>query len=302
MRVRRLAVTASLAAVALGGAACGGGSSSSPGGSSSSGGSGAGYAMTQVKALPSSPQLDAIKARGKVIVGTKFDQPLFGLKNPTSNKLEGFDTEMGRLLAKRIFGDENKVDYVETVSKNRESFLTNGNVDVVIATYTINDARKMLVGFAGPYYVAGQDIMVKKSDTSIKSVTDLNGKKVSSVQGSTSEKNVRAQAPQATVLLFDTYTAAAEALKDGRVDAESTDNVILLGLVGKNPDDFKLVGSQFTKEPYGIGVKKEDTVFRGFVNDMLDESYKNGDWKKAYAKTAGTVDKSNPTPPALDRY
>ncbi|GAC1327446.1 MAG: glutamate ABC transporter substrate-binding protein [Mycobacteriales bacterium] len=303
MRVRRLAVASSLAAVALTAAACGGGSSSSPGASSSKDtGGGAGYAMTQVKTLPSSPQLDAIKARGKLIVGTKFDQPLFGLKNPTSSKLEGFDTEMGRLLAKRIFGDESKVDYVETVSKNREAFLTNSNVDVVIATYTINDARKMLVGFAGPYYVAGQDIMVKKSNTAIKSVTDLNGKKVSSVQGSTSEKNVRAQAPQATVLLFDTYAAAAEALKDGRVDAESTDNVILLGLVDKNPDDFKLVGNTFTKEPYGIGVKKEDTVFRGFVNDMLDESYKNGDWKKAYAKTAGKVDKSNPSPPALDRY
>ena len=302
MRVRRLAVASSLAAVALLAAACGGASSSSPGGSSKDSGSAAGYAMTQVKTLPSSPQLDAIKARGKLIVGTKFDQPLFGLKNPTSNKVEGFDTEMGRLLAKRIFGDENKVDYVETVSKNREAFLTNGNVDVVIATYTINDARKMLVGFAGPYYVAGQDIMVKKDNTTIKGVTDLNGKKVSSVQGSTSEKNVKAQAPQATVLLFDTYTAAAEALKDGRVDAESTDNVILVGLVSKSPDDFKLVGNTFTKEPYGIGVKKEDTVFRGFVNDMLDESYKNGDWKKAYAKTAGTVDKSNPNPPALDRY
>jgi len=301
MRVRRLAVTATLAAVALTGAACGGGSSSSPG-SSGSGTAGGGYAMTQVKSLPSSPQLDAIKARGKLIVGTKFDQPLFGLKNPTSNKLEGFDTEMGRLLAKRIFGDENKVDFVETVSKNRETFITQGNVDVVIATYTINDARKMLVGFAGPYYVAGQDIMVKKSDTAIKGVADLNSKKVSSVQGSTSEKNVRAQAPMANVLLFDTYTAAAEALKDGRVDAESTDNVILLGLVQKNPDDFKLVGNQFTKEPYGIGTKKDDTVFRGFVNDMLDESYKNGDWKKAYAKTAGTIDKSNPNPPAVDRY
>lgn len=298
---RRLPVLVATAALAMGTAACGGGTSSSGGGLGASA-KPAGYAMTQATNIPASPTLDAIKSRGKIVIGTKFDQPLFGLKNPVTGNIDGFDAELSRLLAKRVLGDDKKIDFVETVSKNREDFIEQGKVDAVIATYTINDARKQRVGFAGPYYLAGQDIMVKKDNTTIKSVTDLNGKKVSSVQGSTSEQNIKSKAPQAQVLLFDTYTTAAEALRDGRVDAESTDNVILLGLVDKNPDAFKLVGAPFTQEPYGIGLKKADTVFRNFVNDTLAEAEKNGDWQKAYAATAGKVDPKPPTPPAIDRY
>jgi len=298
---RRLSVLVATAALAMGTAACGGGTSSSGGGLAASA-KPAGYAMTQATNIPASPTLDAIKSRGKIVIGTKFDQPLFGLKNPVTGNIDGFDAELSRLLAKRVLGDDKKIDFVETVSKNREDFIEQGKVDAVIATYTINDARKQRVGFAGPYYLAGQDIMVKKDNTTIKSVTDLNGKKVSSVQGSTSEQNIKSKAPQAQVLLFDTYTTASEALRDGRVDAESTDNVILLGLVDKNPDAFKLVGAPFTQEPYGIGLKKADTVFRNFVNDTLAEAEKNGDWQKAYAATAGKVDPKPPTPPAIDRY
>lgn len=298
---RRLPVLVATAALAMGTAACGGGTSSSGGGLGASA-KPAGYAMTQATNIPASPTLDAIKSRGKIVIGTKFDQPLFGLKNPVTGNIDGFDAELSRLLAKRVLGDDKKIDFVETVSKNREDFIEQGKVDAVIATSTINDARKQRVGFAGPYYLAGQDIMVKKDNTTIKSVTDLNGKKVSSVQGSTSEQNIKSKAPQAQVLLFDTYTTAAEALRDGRVDAESTDNVILLGLVDKNPDAFKLVGAPFTQEPYGIGLKKADTVFRNFVNDTLAEAEKNGDWQKAYAATAGKVDPKPPTPPAIDRY
>ena len=298
---RRLSVLVATAALAMSTAACGGGTSSSGGGLAASA-KPAGYAMTQATNIPASPTLDAIKSRGKIVIGTKFDQPLFGLKNPVTGNIDGFDAELSRLLAKRVLGDDKKIDFVETVSKNREDFIEQGKVDAVIATYTINDARKQRVGFAGPYYLAGQDIMVKKDNTTIKSVTDLNGKKVSSVQGSTSEQNIKSKAPQAQVLLFDTYTTAGEALRDGRVDAESTDNVILLGLVDKNPDAFKLVGAPFTQEPYGIGLKKDDTVFRNFVNDTLAEAEKNGDWQKAYAATAGKVDPKPPTPPAIDRY
>lgn len=303
MRVRRrlrlLPGLVAIVALALGVAACGGGGT---GKSLGSGASPGGYAIAQATTLPASPTLDRIKARGRIIVGTKFDQPLFGLKNPVTNRVEGFDTEIARIVAKRLFGDENKVEFTEAVSKIREDVIEQGTVDAVIATYTINDARKQRVGFAGPYYLAGQDIMVRKDNTTIKGVTDLNGKKVSSVSGSTSEKNVKEQAPQAQVLLFDTYTTAAEALRDGRVDAESTDNVILLGLIDKNPDAFKLVGKPFTQEPYGIGVRKDDPVFRNFLNDTLELAYRNGDWKKAYESTAGRVDPTTPSPPPVNRY
>jgi glutamate transport system substrate-binding protein len=249
-----------------------------------------------------------IKERGKMVVGTKFDQPLFGLKNPLNGQIEGFDVEIAKLMAQGIFGGTleeaaKKVEFIETVSKVREPSITEAKVDIVVATYTINDARKAQVDFAGPYYTAGQDIMVKKSDTAIKSVTDLNGKKVCSVQGSTSITNVQKSAPQADLSIsFDSYSKCAEALKDGRVQAVTTDDTILVGLVKDNPNDFRLVGSTFTKEPYGIGLKKGDEAFRTYLNDRIELIVKNGEWAKAWERTVGTAGIPTPPAPTVDRY
>lgn len=250
----------------------------------------------------------ALQSKGKIVVGTKFDQPLFGQKNPLNGNVEGFDVEIAKLMAQGIFGGTleeagKKVEFIETVSKVREPSITDGKVDMVVATYTINDTRKQVVDFAGPYYLAGQDIMVKKDNTSVNSVSDLNGKKVCSVQGSTSIKNVAAQAPQADLSIsFDTYSKCAEALKDGRVDAVTTDDVILVGLINDNKDLFKLVGKTFTKEPYGIGMKKGDQAFRDFLNDRIKAIVDNGEWEKAYERTVGKAGVPTPTPPPIDRY
>jgi glutamate transport system substrate-binding protein len=250
--------------------------------------------------------MDAIQKRGKLVVGTKFDQPLFGLKDPTTGKVEGFDADIAREMAKGIFGAANvdaKVDFVETVSKNREPYIADGKVDIVVATYTINATRKQVVDFAGPYFLAHEDIMVKKADTSIKSVTDLNGKKVCSVQGSTSIKNLMAKAPQAdTSITFDVYSKCAEALGDGRVQAVVTDNAILAGLVSQSNGTFKVVNAPFSDEPYGIGLKKGDTAFRTFLNDRLQTIEQDGTWKKLFTATVGTVGVEVPTPPQPDRY
>ncbi|HEX4979009.1 MAG TPA: glutamate ABC transporter substrate-binding protein [Acidimicrobiales bacterium] len=249
-----------------------------------------------------------LQEAGKITVGTKFDQPLFGLKDPVSGEVEGFDVEIAKLVAQHIFGGSleeaaEKIEFVETVSANREAFIEEGRVDMVVATYTINDARKQRVDFAGPYYVAGQDIMVKKGDTSIKSVTDLNGKKVCSVLGSTSIKNVQEKAPQADVSTsFDKYSLCAEALADGRVQAVTTDDIILLGLVAERPDDFQVVGETFTTEPYGIGIKKGDDDFRDFLNDVLEEIYESGEWEEAFDRTVGESGEEAPEPPEVDRY
>jgi glutamate transport system substrate-binding protein len=249
-----------------------------------------------------------LQAAGRIKVGTKFDQPLFGLKNPVTNEIEGFDVEMAKIVASKIFGGTpeeagKKIDFTETVSKNRESYIQNGTVDFVVATYTINDTRKQVVDFAGPYYVAGQDIMVKADNTTVKSVTDLNGKKVCSVTGSTSIKNVQEKAPQADVSTsFDKYSLCAEALTDGRVDAVTTDDIILLGLIKDNPGKFKLVKSTFTTEPYGIGLKKGDDKFRDFLNGVIEKSFTDGSWKKAFDDTVGTSGEKAPTPPKVDRY
>src|SRR4051812_10098157 len=258
-----------------------------------------------VPTFPAGSTMDTIQKKGKLVVGTKFDQPLFGLKNPTSGQVEGFDVEIAKLMAKGIFGDniDGKVEFVEAVSKNREPFIQEGKVDIVVATYTINDTRKQVVDFAGPYFTAHQDIMVKKGDTSIKSVSDLNNKKVCSAQGSTSIKNLQAKAPQAdTSITFDTYSKCAEALSDGRVQAVTTDNVILGGLVASAKDSYQLVNAPFTDEPYGIGLKKGDTALRSFINDRLEKIYSNGDWKKAFESTVSAGGLETPEPPAVNRY
>jgi len=245
----------------------------------------------------------AIRDKGKITIGVKYDVPLFGLKNPTTGDIEGFDIEIGKLITEAIFGDDTKVEFVEAVSKNREPFIQDGKVDLVISTYTINDARKEVVDFAGPYYIAGQDILVNADDDSIKSVDDLNGKKVCSVTGSTSLTNVQEMAPQADVsVVFDKYSLCVEALNDGRVQAVTTDNIILLGFVADSDGELKIVDNAFTEEPYGIGLKKGDTALRDFVNDVLEQSYADGSWKDAFDRTVGQSGQEAPTPPPVDRY
>ncbi len=270
--------------------------------------SGSGTEVAEAPEFEDGTTMAAIQERGTINVGTKFDQPLFGQKNPVNEEIEGFDVEIAKIVAQAIFGGSledagENINFIETVSAVREAEIQKGSVDMIVATYTINDSRKGLVDFAGPYFIAGQDIMVMKDNNDIKSVTDLNGKKVCSVQGSTSLQNVQTQAPQSdTSISFERYTDCAEAMKAGRVDAVTTDNVILLGLVRDNPDDFKVVEETFTSEPYGIGLKKGDQAFRDFLNDTIEEAYESGEWEEAFDRTVGEAGVDAPEPPAVDRY
>jgi glutamate transport system substrate-binding protein len=298
MRTTRWAAcaVAVLAAAAMAGcgstkALDGGGASTAPTG---------GYQLKAAGTLPASVQ--AIKDKGKLVVGTKYDQPGFGLQNPTTQEIEGFDAEIARLLSIKIFGSPDKVEFKEAKTAVREQVIQNAQVDIVVATYTINAARKEKVDFAGPYFQAGQDILVKKDNTTIKSVSDLAGKKVCTQQNSTSLKNLTDKVPGLVPQTLDSYALCAEGVKDGTYDALSTDNVILLGLVSKSPDDLKVVNNPFTQEPYGIGLKKGDSALRGFVNDMIAEIFGNGDWDKAWAKTAGKFLPQAPAKPGVDRY
>jgi glutamate transport system substrate-binding protein len=258
--------------------------------------------------FPAGSAMAAIQQKGKLVVGTKFDQPGFGQKDSVSGRVEGFDVEIAKLVAAAIFGGTpeeagKRIEFVEAVSKNREPFIQEGKVDIVVATYTINDARKMVVDFAGPYFAARQDIMVKSSDNSIKNVEDLNGKKVCSVQGSTSIKNVQAKAPKAdTSITFDVYSKCADALGDGRVQAVTTDDTILAGLVKASGRTYRLVNAPFSEEPYGIGLKKGDQAFRGFLNDQLEAIFDGGQWAEAFEKTLGVLDLVTPEPPEVVRY
>jgi glutamate transport system substrate-binding protein len=299
-RTRSRWLTPVLVTLALLAAACG---ESDDGDELDTGADPGGGDAAEAPVHPEGSTMAEFQAAGTITVGTKFDQRLFGQTDPRTGEVEGFDVEIAELIAEAI-GPDVEVEFVETPSAIREQSIVDGNVDMVVATYTINDTRKEQIDFAGPYYVAGQDIMVPAGNPlAIGGVDDLNAKRVCSVQGSTSIDNVREMAPEAEVTEFPVYTNCADAMRDGRVDAVSTDNVILLGLVEQYGSDlFEVVGNPFTTEPYGIGIPKGDDEFRTFVNDRLEEIYENGEWAEAYESTVGTVDDEVPEPPSVDRY
>ncbi len=287
--MRRLGLATALLGVTLLSAACGGGESVSS-------------APATDTSFAAGSTMDTLNKAQKLVVGTKFDQPLFGLKNLQGTP-EGFDVEIAKLVAADLGIAADNVEFVETVSANREPFLQQGRVDLVVATYTINDERKKIVDFAGPYYVAGQDIMVKKGNPEqITGPDALSGKKVCSVAGSTPAQRIRTEYPDAQLVEFDVYSKCAEALKNDQVQAVTTDNVILLGLKDKEPDAFDLVGQPFTQEPYGIGVKQDRDDLRHFVNERLNAMFADGRWAKAWTDTAGKAAGAVPPPPQVDDY
>lgn len=176
---------------------------------------------------------------------------------------------------------------------------------MVISTYTITDARKLLVDFAGPYYIAGQDILARAEDVRsgrINGVSDLNGKKVCAVTGSTSLANLKAAAPDAdTSVSKERYPECFQALQRGEVEAMTTDDVILLGLARGDPGRFALTGNPFHSEPYGIGIPKGDSALRALVSTALQSAFTDGRWAAAFSATVGQVGGVTPPPPTLDR-
>ncbi|EPR76223.1 Glutamate-binding protein of ABC transporter system [Leifsonia rubra CMS 76R] len=236
---------------------------------------------------------------GSITIGTKFDQPLFGLQGPSGEPV-GFDVEIGKIIAASLGISEDNIEWTETVSANRETFIENGTVDIVIATYTINDKRKEVISFAGPYYNAGQDILVLAGNPEgITGPEDLEGKAVCSVAGSTSEANIAEYGVD--LITTDTYSNCLEPLRSGNVIAVTTDNVILAGLADQNAGEFEVLSNPFTEEPYGIGLGLDDDAFRTHINDVLEASYDDGSWEAAWEATAGAVLKL-PAPPAVNRY
>jgi glutamate transport system substrate-binding protein len=237
---------------------------------------------------------------GAIRVGTKFDQPLFGATG-LSDRPEGFDVEIAKIIAGKLGIEPDQIQFTEAPSAIREEVLEQDRVDMVVATYTINDRRKERISFAGPYYVAGQDLMVAADNTAITGPDSLRGAnaQVCSVAGSTPSEKIKEYIDPANLVLFDVYSKCADALRTGQVDAVTTDNVILLGLVDQSQGAFKIVGQTFTEEPYGIGVKKGDVAFCEFINQTLQEASADGSYQAAWEATAGKVAPEAPTlPPA----
>lgn len=295
MRTRRLRLAATTVAVGLALTACGSKSSDAV--------TPAGSPAASVSASPgesAGPSLmEKIKGGGKLVVGVKFDQPGVGEKDPATGKLSGFDISIAKLIAAALGVKDADVEFKETVSANRETFLSAGTVDLVVASYSITDARRAVVSQAGPYYVTGQQLLVRKDDSSITGPDSLKDKKVCSVTGSTSIKTVQ-EKYGAQPAPFSTYTECVTQLLNKTVDAVTTDGAILLGYASRQPDKLKVVGDAFSTERYGIGFKHGDATTCTALRDALNRIFANGDWAKAFADTLGKAGVSTPSTPTLD--
>ncbi|MFI9202025.1 glutamate ABC transporter substrate-binding protein [Streptomyces sp. NPDC053048] len=252
--------------------------------------------------LPGSPTWRAAERRRHLVVGVKEDQPYLGEKDPATGGYSGFDIEIARMMSASLGFAPKTIAFRTIASANRETALQNGQIDYYVGTYTINDLRKKQVGFAGPYYIAGQSLLVRTDEKDIHGPQDLAGKRVCSAAGSTPLQRIQREYPKAIAVAYDTYSICVDNLISLQVDAVTTDDTILMGYAAKAPDVLKVVGKPFSKEPYGIGVPRGDTALRLALDDALAAHEKNGDWKKAYDATLGLSGVPAPPPPAIDRY
>ncbi|MER8029513.1 glutamate ABC transporter substrate-binding protein [Streptomyces bauhiniae] len=260
------------------------------------------YAVDRTFQLPGSPTWVRAKKRGHFVVGAKEDQPYLGEKDPATGRYSGFDIEIAKMLSASLGFPGDSVRFRTIASANRETALQNGQIDYYVGTYTINANRKKLVGFAGPYYMAGQSLLVRKDTDDIHGPEDLAGKRVCSAAGSTPYQRIKDDYPKAVLVAYDTYSVCVDNLLTYQVDAVTTDDAILIGYAAKAPDELKVVGKPFSKEPYGIGVPRKDNALRFALDTALAAREKNGDWKRAYDATLGLSGVPAPKPPPIDRY
>ena len=262
MTMRRLGAASAALVLTLGLAACG---SDDGGGDGGSGGDGG----------------DSIK------IGIKFDQPGLGLKE--GNTYTGFDVDVANYVAKEM--GKTDVQFVQAPSKQREDLIATGQVDLIFATYSITDARKERISFAGPYFIAGQDLLVRTGST-ISGPDDVDGKILCSVEGSTSAQKIRDDYSSGSLQLFPvrTYSQCVEFLAAGTVDAVTTDNIILAGFAAQDAykGKVKVVGNTFSEEDYGVGLPKGDRGRCRAVNAAITDLIADGTWRRLLAKNVGS--------------
>lgn len=276
----------SAAATSASSSAAGASGASSSAAGASGAASGSSKLMTDAKA-------------GKLVVGIKFDQPGLALKNPDGS-FSGFDVEVAKYVAKELGVPESGIEFKESKSAEREGLIERGEVDYIVATYSITDARKQKVNFAGPYFVAHQDLLVKADNADITGPEAMAGKSLCSVTGSTPAQKVKDKyAKDVGLQEYGTYSECVEALKSGVIDAVTTDDVILAGFSAQSPGDFKLVGKGFSDENYGIGLKKADAQGTTAINTAIKKMVADGSWKKALESTVGPSGYKIPAAPTV---
>jgi len=269
----RWLVVALFAVAALAFAACGGDDDDDDDG---------GEPAAEVEEFPAGSTMATLQDQGEITIGVKFDVPPFGFKNPQTGDVEGFDVDLGNAIAEDL-GVQPR--FIEAISDNRIPFLVDGTVDLILSTMTITKERDLEIDFSEPYYIAGGRVLVP-GDSDIQGVEDLAGSRVCTARGSTYQVSIKQQAPDADLRLIDTYSECFELIQDGAVDAVSTDNVILTGMIVQD-ETLTMVGEEFTTEPYGAGIVDGDTEFKEFVDGVIAEYKEDGRWEEAYQKWVG---------------
>lgn len=235
-------------------------------------------------------------------IGIKFDQPGMGLNE--GGKYTGLDVDVATYIAGKLGTTPDKIQWIQAPSAQRETLIESGQVDLVVATYSITDARKEKVSFAGPYFVAGQSLLVRADDNSITDVNSLAGKKLCSVTGSTSAQKIQEKVPGVNLQNFGTYSECVAALAAGTIDALTTDDTILAGYAAQPQylGKLKLAGQPFSTENYGVGLKKGNVDLCNKVSDAIKSMIADGAWKAAVDKNLGpakyTPGTGNPPTPA----
>ncbi|HXH34504.1 MAG TPA: glutamate ABC transporter substrate-binding protein [Plantibacter sp.] len=298
MRKRLMFITAGVAAAALALSGCSGGDAGT-GSTEGAADSGALFEVATDVTLEGSPTYDAMVKADKVRIGVKEDQPGLGYLDAATGERSGFDIEVATWIAASLGFDADKIEFKAIPSANRESAIVNGDIDYYVGTYSITDKRKEQIDFAGPYFETGQGLLVAADNDEIKGEDDLAGKTVCSATGSTPIQNIKDNFPDTKTEEFDTYSQCVDALKDGKVDAVTTDQAILIGYAALEPDVLKVVGEPFSTELYGIGLPKGDDALRHFINTMFTDG---GDtWTAIYDATLG-LSGTKVSQPAVDDY
>lgn len=236
---------------------------------------------------------------GKLTIGIRYDQP--GLsERRLDGKFVGFDVDVAKYVANELGVKESGITFKEARGAAREAMLENGEADLIVASYSITDARKEKVAFAGPYFQTGQGMLVRFGETQIQGPDTMNGRKLCSVKGSTSAQKVTTEYSQnVQIVEYGQYSDCVTALMAGNVDAVTTDEVILAGFAAENPELLKLVGNTFSTERYGIGVPKGDEKSRAAVNDAIAKMITSGEWKRALERNIGPSGYEIPQPPQI---
>jgi aspartate/glutamate/glutamine transport system substrate-binding protein len=228
-------------------------------------------------AFAKSSAVDKIKKAGVLKVGVKEDVPKFGYLNPATNQHEGFEIDLAKAISKKILGADNKVKFTGVTAKTRGPLLDTGEVDLVIATFTVTDERRKVYDFSDIYFTDAVGVMVKKA-SGIASFKDLNGKTVGVAQSATTKKSIQAGADAAGITLkfseYATYPEIKTALDSGRIDAFSVDQAILLGYV---EDTVTILPERFAEQPYGVALKKGNTELLAVVNSVIESMQKSGE-------------------------